>query len=431
MDSSREGAILSMRREDRSTHRDVSTPSATRCLRRAAAALAMTAVMAASRADDRVDVRRSSAEAAHTDAEARPAALDALLPELSGGAAGGEAGPEVRASTTPSAPRAVVRQLGIAAPGLRVTLDASGSTGQPRWYRWVQTQGPPTPLETDGGPTATLTVPAEAGSLAYLLLVGNAAGADVAGVLVPIEGKVPSGRSGELRADAGDDQIGQAGRQVTLNGIRSLPRGRLGYRWVQMAGPKVSLKIEDGYIFTFVPPGNGLYQFALVVASGSEISEPDYVNVAVGVPQPPPEEPAPAATPSQAPIPVDLKELARAALAGMDGGPSAGEDLGEAFSDIASRMDLYSSYDELMVELTRRLEEVVPADAQRRSAWLGRVFAPLTARVVERMRAEGLDLSRPDGRAAGLTRPQRKALSQQFRSIAEGFRTAGSAREAG
>jgi hypothetical protein len=119
----------------------------------------------------------------------------------------------------------LVRQIGVAAPGLRVTLDASGTTGQPRWYRWVQTQGPPTPLETDGGPTATLTVPAEAGSLSYLLLVGNGAGADVVGVTLPVEGKAPSARAGELRADAGDDQIGQAGRQVTLNGIRSLPRG--------------------------------------------------------------------------------------------------------------------------------------------------------------------------------------------------------------
>jgi hypothetical protein len=163
-----------------------------------------------------------------------------------------------------------------------------------------------------------------------------------------------------------------------------------------------------------------------VVASGSEISEPDYVNVAVGVPLPPPEEPA--AAPAQAPVPVDLKGLARAALSEVDGEQSTGEDLGVAFRDIASKTDLYTTYDELMVELSRRLEEVVPADPQRRAAWLGRVFAPLTARVIERMRAEGLDLSRPDGRSATLTRPQRKVLAQQFRSISEGFRATGAAR---
>ena len=110
-----------------------------------------------------------------------------------------------------------------------------------------------------------------------------------------------------------------------------------------------------------------------------------------------------------------MKDLARSALSEVEGGPSAGDDLGEAFLGVASRMDLYTSYDELMVELTRRLEEVVPGDASRRSAWLGRVFAPLTARVVDRMRAEGLDLSQPGGRAADLTRPQRRALAEQFR----------------
>src|SRR5262249_7350226 len=155
--------------------------------------------------------------------------------------------------------------------------------------------------------------------------------ADVASVTVPVEGRGTSARAVELRADAGDDQIGQVGRQVTLNGIRSIPRGRLGYRWIQVAGPKVSLKIEDGYIFTFAPPANGLYHFALVVASGSEVSEPDYVNVAVGVPLPPPAEEPVAA---RAPAPVSLKDLARSALSEVEGGPSAGEDLGEAFRDI-------------------------------------------------------------------------------------------------
>ncbi len=393
-----------------------------------AAALALTVAVPAtgSRADDRRQGRGGPLGDSRPDPDARAASLDSLLPELSDSRPSSAGGSEAAASSRPTAPRAVVRLVGVAAPGLRISLDGSGSTGRPRWYRWVQTQGPPTPLDTDGGPIATVTVPAGAGSLAYLLLVGNDAGADVASVSVPVEGKGPSARAVELRADAGDDQIGQVGRQVTLNGIRSLPRGRLGYRWVQMGGPRVSLKIEEGYIFTFVPPANGLYQFALVVASGSEISEPDYVNVAVGVPLPPPaEEPA---APAPTAAPVSLKELARAALAQAEGGPTAGDDLGEAFQEVAARMDLYGSYDELMVELTRRLEEVVPADAQRRSAWLGGVFAPITARVIDRMRAEGLDLSQADGRAAALTRPQRKILAQQFRSIAEGFRSAGTAR---
>ncbi len=316
----------------------------------------------------------------------------------------------------------MARLVGTAAPGLRVVLDGSGSTGRSLWYRWVQTQGPPTPLDADDGPRASLTVPVEASSLTYLLLVGNGAGADVANVSVPVEFQGKSARDGGLRADAGDDQIGQVGRQVTLNGLRSVPRGRLGYRWIQMAGPRVSLKIEDGHIFTFAPPADGLYQFALVVASGSEISEPDFVNVAVGVALPPPvDEPT-------AVGPVSLKDLAAATLSHVEGGRSAGVVLGEAFEEIAARMDLYTSYTELMVELTRRLEEIVPADIRRRSAWLERVFAPLTARLIDRMRPEGLDLSRPDGQAAEMTRPQRKVLAQQFKAIAAGFRSADDAR---
>ncbi len=303
-----------------------------------------------------------------------------------------------------------------------MTLDGSASTGRSLWYRWIQVQGPPTPLDADDRPTASLTIPAEATSLAYLLVVGNADGADVANLTLPVERRGPSIQTPGLRADAGDDQIGQVGRQVTLNGLRSAPRGRLGYRWIPMAGPKISLKIEDGYIFTFVPPANGLYQFALVVGSDSEISEPDFVTVAVGVP-------LPASVDEASPAPASLRDLARGALSSVEGGPSAGLDLAEAFDEIAFRMDLYGSYSELMVELTRRLEGIVPADDSHRSAWLERVFAPLTVRVIERMRSEGLDLSRPEGRAAELTKPQRKVLAQQFQNIAAGFRSGDNSRE--
>ena len=81
-----------------------------------------------------------------------------------------------------------------------------------------------------------------------------------------------------------------------------------------------------------------------------------------------------------------------------------------------------------MVELTRRLEEIVPAEAPPRSAWLERVFAPLTVRVIDQMRSEGLDLSRPEGQAAEMTRPQRRRWRNNSGCIAEGFRSAGAVR---
>jgi hypothetical protein len=408
-----------MNRQDRSSSVKGSIVRLSIRLHAAAAALAVTSLLTVSRADDRGAAPAPQQNAASGDIDARLASIESLLPELSPTAPAAAEDTQVAANASVTAPRAVARVAGTVAPGLRVTLDGSGSTGLPLWYRWVQVQGPPTPLDGEDRAAATLTVPAEANSLAYLLLVGNSAGADVANLAMPIISKRQSAQAAGLRADAGDDQIGQVGRQVTLNGVRSVSSGRPGHRWIQMAGPKVSLKIEDGHIFTFVPPANGLYQFALVVAAGSEISEPDLVSVAVGVPLPPPaDEPAPAQ--------VSLKDVARTALSGISGGPSAADDLGDTFDEVAFRIDLYSSYAELMVELTRRLEEIVPAEAGLRSAWLERVFAPLTVRLIDQMRPEGLDLSRPDGQAAELTRPQRKALARQFRLIADGFRSAAS-----
>jgi len=69
-----------------------------------------------------------------------------------------------------------------------------------------------------------------------------------------------------LRADAGDDQIGLVGRQITLNGGRSGPRGAIGYRWIQLSGPEPTARGQDGYIFTFTPRAAGIYRFALLVA---------------------------------------------------------------------------------------------------------------------------------------------------------------------
>jgi hypothetical protein len=411
-----------MIREDQSS--SIPDPPSGRSIRvggaLAAIAVALAALPVTSRADDRPSLPGATRAKGPSvsDNQVQPESLEALLSERPVEAPGPVDRPPPKPSSRSVAPRAVARLIGTTAPGLRVTLDGSASTGQPSWYRWVQVQGPPVALDADDRPTATLMLPPEASSLAFLLVVGNAAGADLARLAVPVEANGRPAAIGELRADAGDDQIGQVGRQVTLNGLRSAPRGRLGYRWMQVAGPKVVLRIEDGHVFTFVPPASGLYQFALVVASGSEISEPDLVNVAVGVPLPPPDEPA------AAPAPVSLRDLARAVLANVEGGRSAGSDLAEAFEEIASRMDLYQSYSELMLELTRRLEEIVPADPLRRSAWLERVFAPLTVHLIDRMRSEGLDLSRPDGQAAEMTRPQRKVLAQQFRIIAEGFQSA-------
>jgi hypothetical protein len=320
-------------------------------------------------------------------------------------------------------PKAVVRVSGTATPGLPIVLDGSGSTGQNLWYRWAQTQGSPVAMESPASASSRVVVPEGTSSLSFLLVVGNAQGADMAGMTVPIDPKARERKGESVRADAGDDAVGQVGKQVTLNGMRSEPRGKIGYRWLQMAGPPVSLKIEDGYVFSFVPSTTGIYQFALVVASGSEISEPDLVTVSIAPasslspPQPEPAAPK-----------LDLKGLAGATLGTVEDGLSQGEALSSVFEGIAGRLGLYRSYEELLSELSRRLESIVPSDPARRSLWFREVFSPLTARVVERLRLEGLDLRVPEGRAAELTTAQRTALADAFRAIAEGFRSAGTPR---
>jgi len=271
---------------------------------------------------------------------------------------------------------------------------------------------PRTEAETEPRPLAELGRPR-----------ANGDGLDSDAVTVPVE--APSGGEAPAtgpRADAGDDLLGMVGRQVTFNGARSEPKGKLGYRWLQLSGPKVRRKREDGYVLSFVPATTGTYRFALVVALGSEISEPDTVTVTVTVAPPSATAATPAALPERVPVPSPIDEAARAALATVPGGGEASAALAEAFAGVADRMDLYRSYVDVYQELCHRLGRILPADQARRAAWDERLFAPLTARLIEALRAEGLDLRQPEGQRAELSAGQRARLTEQFQGMAEGFR---------
>jgi hypothetical protein len=267
------------------------------------------------------------------------------------------------------------------------------------------------------------------GALAFALVAANAQGTDVASVEVrtaagsprpDTEVRTAAGSprpdTPAVKADAGDDQVGIVGRQITLNGSRSEPRGQVAHRWLQVAGPKVRLELAEGYIYSFVPQAPGIYEFALVVARGSEISVPDRVTVSVGNPASPYGiEPTPEA-------PEALHDVARAALGAVPGGLEVGPSMAECFDAVADRMDLYHSYGEAFSELSRRLEPLLPPDAVRRSVWNERLFGPLTARLIEGLRAEGLDLRNPEAQTAALTSAQRARAAELFRSMARGFR---------
>jgi hypothetical protein len=338
--------------------------------------------------------------------------------------AGAEVSPGPRELPRGIVPRAVVRFEGTPRPGHRIRLVADEAGGADLHYRWTQTLGPRVALDDPSRPTTGLVVPEGAESLGFVLTVANAIGIDSAPVAIPIDAgavavavAVAGAGGADLRADAGDDQIALVGRQVTLNGGRSEPRGLIGFRWVQVGGPKVRMKIEEGPIFTFIPTVPGVYRFALLVASGRAISAPDTVAVS-----------ASAATAASAAIeprfegPESAQDLARRVLASVKGGVESADVLAGTFEAIADRVDLYQSYAELFSEMSRRLETIVPAEPAWRSLWMDKVFAPLTARLIERMLAEGLDLRRPEGQAAELSPSQRAQIAEQFREIAEGFR---------
>ena len=154
--------------------------------------------------------------------------------------------------------RAVPKVEGTPSPGLRVTLDGSGSSGGRMWYRWLQSQGPKVAIEGATSPEARFTVPADASMLGFVLVVGNASGVDAKAVTIEVDDPERDGVEQSLKADAGDAQSAKVGRKVVLNGVRSEPRGKIRHRWVQIGGPKVALKSADGPTATFVPASSGI-----------------------------------------------------------------------------------------------------------------------------------------------------------------------------
>lgn len=307
---------------------------------------------------------------------------------------------------------------GRPAPGLRVTLRAEPLIDGPVAYRWVQVGGPAVALDDPAAAEPRFIVPDSPGLLEFALFAGDGRRAEAARLVVPIEGPDPT--STGLKADAGDDQLALVGRRVTLNALRSEPHGAIGFRWIQVAGPEAILAVEQGPIYSFVPAAPGLHRFALVVAKGGMISAPDFVEVHVGqLAAPPAPAAAPASTPEPAPSP---GQFAAATLTGLPGGLVAAGPLAAAFEDSAARVDLYQSYEELYVELARRLEPILPTDPATRAAWERTLFVPLTGHLTEALRRRGLDLRTAEGLKAPWNDDIRRELSGQFREIAAGFR---------
>ena len=320
--------------------------------------------------------------------------------------------PAVGDSASPSRPRAVAGVVGTTVAGRIVTLSGDGSEGSPTHDRWVQVDGPPVGLRDATRSNARFEAPAAGGTPVFALSVANASGVDVAIVRVPIEGRAAGG-------EAEGERGGVVGRQVTLEAKRLSDRRAV--RWLQVAGPKVRLKVADGARLAFIPEHIGNYRFAAIAVSGDTVSEPEFHNVEVS-------ESAGGATKAPAPSSLSLEDEARARLRGLNATPEASARLADALEAVAVKADVYESYAVLFEELSRRLDDVVPGEPTARAEWLGRLFDPLTVRLIEEMRGAGIELRTPEGRASTLSPAQRTRIGESFHRIARGFRAAGETR---
>jgi hypothetical protein len=321
-------------------------------------------------------------------------------------------------ATTSSTSKAVAKFEGTAAPGLRIWLNAEGSRGDDLHFLWLQTRGPEVHLEKTDVARVPILVPGNAIELAFRLIVSGKSGMDQTSLDIPLELHARPSLPPLVVADAGDDQTGVVGHRITLNGIRSRPRERAAYRWIQVAGPAVSEPVEEAWIYSFVPTEPGLYRFVLVVAAEGVISPPDMVSVAVTA-----GPPAALADQPERQQQNPIAGQAHSRIRQIDDGLQYAHELATAFEDVAKRASVYSSYEELFSEISRRIDSALPREQTDREEWDRVVFIPLTKQIVQSLKQVGLDLNRDSAQTKPLSEVQKERLSALFLGIARGFRS--------
>ncbi len=297
------------------------------------------------------------------------------------------------------------------------------------------------PLRRGSGPGHASRGPAgltRALGLAYFLsasLSSNSRGASDAPLpLPPLPGieRAPSASpaaQAELKADAGEDELTWVGRRVRLEG-RCIGGGPTpGFRWVQLSGPATAEVEAVGARLSVTPKEQGVYRFALLVAEGSRISEPDGVNILVTAEAPAALKAlmsgggsAPTARPDAGPR--TYGEIARKGLSRLGAGEESGQALMLAFEDISTRVALYQNYSDVLQGSSTRLAAIVPADPARYAEWNEAMLAPLSQRLAEEMKGAGLDLSRAENLSVAMSPAQKERLASCFRAMAAGFREA-------
>jgi hypothetical protein len=326
----------------------------------------------------------------------------------------------------------VVEYGGTVSPGKRINLDLQGVESPGSQYEWTQVEGSPVQIDNPTEPRVSLIVPADSRRLGFLLTVSDGRGGMRRfRINVPVQAEVGPARETSVaptpgfQAEAGDDQIGLVGHRLTLDGSRSGPGDGLLYRWLQVSGPAIGAPQQKGPYYSFRPTAPGIHRFTLIVAGAGNISEPDFVTVAVG------ELPAPgnrirsatdspsASPPDTSPLILDLISIG-AALAPNGSGVSG--PLAEAFETTAALLPRYPTFAALQADLVQRCNVIVPSDPAARALWNRLVLEPLTQYTVTRLAVAGLDLRSPASTQNPLSPLQRQLLDETYRSIARALR---------
>ena len=325
--------------------------------------------------------------------------------------------PTLRASDGLATPGRVV-QVAPVTPGGRVLVGIEGPTSPDATFRWTQVEGPRVQIEDPSAARIRFQVPTVAEPLGFQVVIRDGQGEQVCRVSVPVTrpAKVtdsPSHVEKVLpKAEAGDDFRGIVGQLVALDGSRSTPLERLGFRWLLLSGPALTGWKSEGAKASFIPDQAGRYRFALLVAVGGSISEPDIVEVEVG----PGPGPAPGVG-SESPL---ARSIALA-ISPIPGGANTAGQVADVFEAVADRIPLYTSYAQLQSELVRRIDVVVPPDPMVRAAWTHSVFQPLSQITSLELARIGVDV-RPERADRTLDLSQKGRLQELYRGLADACR---------
>ncbi len=160
-----------------------------------------------------------------------------------------------------------------------VELDGSGSfdpNGDPLSYTWSQVEGTDVTLSDMHAMRPTF-LERRSGQYGFQLIVNDGrAGSYPDEVLITIRNVPPT-------ADAGTDQVVDAGAPVVLDGTatRDANGDPIRFSWTQTEGPSVPLQGADQEKSSFLPQISGVYRFNLVAFDGQLHSPPDDVQVVV------------------------------------------------------------------------------------------------------------------------------------------------------